>query len=297
MNCSQCQAANGPDAAFCANCGARLAPAEAPTGAAGYASAPSAPGAPGYGAEGTPAGYGSAGGSSAGYGTSGGYAAPPPPPAGYGPPSGAPTGYPQAQYGQAPGQDQYGQGQPQDQYGQGQYQPSGTGPYIPPSAGTPAAGFDLNRLSTVDRTVGIATLITMISLWLPWFTGHYSVLGETSSGTISGTGDHGWLWIEFILALLLLAYLVARANWEKLPFNLPVAHSTLLAAGTGVQFLLILLGFFALPSTDGIQGLSVSWDFGAFIALIASIVAAAPVIYPTAKSYLETRKGSGSQSY
>jgi hypothetical protein len=285
MNCSQCQAANGPDAAFCANCGARLAPAEAPTGAAGYASAPSAPG---YGAEGTPAGYGSAGGSSAGYGTSGGYAAPPPPPAGYGPPSGAPTGYPQAQYGQAPGQDQYGQGQ---------YQPSGTGPYIPPSAGTPAAGFDLNRLSTVDRTVGIATLITMISLWLPWFTGHYSVLGETSSGTISGTGDHGWLWIEFILALLLLAYLVARANWEKLPFNLPVAHSTLLAAGTGVQFLLILLGFFALPSTDGIQGLSVSWDFGAFIALIASIVAAAPVIYPTAKSYLETRKGSGSQSY
>ena len=49
----------------------------------------------------------------------------------------------------------------------------------------------------------------MISLWLPWFSGNYSALGETSTGTISDTGDHGWLWLEFILALVLLVYLAA----------------------------------------------------------------------------------------
>ncbi|HEY1821620.1 MAG TPA: hypothetical protein VGG83_16985 [Trebonia sp.] len=161
----------------------------------------------------------------------------------------------------------------------------------------PPVSFDLNRLTTVDKTVAIATLITMISLWLPWYSGHYSVLGITSSGTVSGTGDHGWLWIEFILALVLIAYLVARAAWDQLPFNLPIAHTPLLMVGTGLQFLLILIGFFATPSTGGVAGLSVSWDFGAFLALIASIVAAAPVVYPAAKSYLDSRKGSGPKTY
>jgi hypothetical protein len=161
----------------------------------------------------------------------------------------------------------------------------------------PPANFDLNRLTTVDKIVGIATLITMISLWLPWFSGHYSVLGITSSGSISGTGDHGWLWIEFVLALALIVYLAARAAWEQLPFNLPIAHDRLLMVGTGLQFLLILIGFFTVPSTDGIQGLSVSWDFGAFLALIASIVAFGPVSYPVVKSYLDSRKGTGAGTY
>jgi hypothetical protein len=263
MNCAQCQAANGPDAAFCGNCGARLAPAGPPAGAGGYTSSPDSP--PGYNPSGAPAGHSP-------YGASGGYNAPS---AGYGPAGGqGPTGYPQ-----------------------GQYQPGASGPRIQRSSGMPPVNFDLNRLTTVDKTVGVATLITMISLWLPWFSGHYSVLGITSSGSISGTGDHGWLWIEFVLALALIVYLAARAAWDRLPFNLPIAHERLLIAGTGLQFLLILIGFFAMPSTDGIQGLSVSWDFGAFLALIASIAAFGPVIYPLVKSYLDTRKGAGPRTY
>ena len=157
----------------------------------------------------------------------------------------------------------------------------------------PPVKFDLNRLTTVDKVVAVATLVTMISLWLPWFSGKYSALGETSTGTISGTGDHGWLWLEFILALALLAYLAARAAWDQLPFRLPVAHATLLIAGTGLQFLLILIAFFDMPSTNGVPGLSISWDFGAFLALIASIVAAGPVIYPAVRSYLDSRNAAG----
>jgi hypothetical protein len=248
-------------------------------------SAPAAP--PGPGAQGDPAGYGAAPGygSPAGYGNQAGYGgpagndAPPgyaPPPPGYGPSGGqAPGGYPQ-----------------------GQYPPGQSGPFTRRSSGLPPVNFDLNRLTSADKIVAVATLITMISLWLPWFSGTYSALGMTSSATISGTGDHGWLWLEFILALALLAYLAARAAWDRLPFNLPIAHERLLVVGTALQLLLIVIGFFAMPPTNGVPGLSISWDFGAFLALIASIVAAAPVIYPVVKSYLDSRNtASGAQRY
>jgi hypothetical protein len=158
------------------------------------------------------------------------------------------------------------------------------------STSLPPANFDLSRLTTVDRIVASATLVTMISLWLPWFSASFSGLGATTSASISGTGYHGWLWLEFILALALLGYFVARAAWEQLPFRLPVSDEWLLIGGTGLQFLLILIGFLAMPSTDGLQGYSVSWDFGAFIALLASITAAAPVVYPAVKTFLDSRK-------
>ena len=178
-----------------------------------------------------------------------------------------------------------------------QYQPGQAGPFGQRASALPPANFNLSRLTTVDRIIAGATLVTMISLWLPWYSGKYSLLGVTSTASVSGTREHGWLWLEFILALVLLAYLAARAAWDELPFSVPVAHTTLLIAGTGLQFLLILIGFFALPSTDGIPGLSVTWDFGAFLALIASIVAFGPVSYPVVKSYLDSRKGTGAGTY
>jgi hypothetical protein len=173
-----------------------------------------------------------------------------------------------------------------------QYQPGQSGPFTQRSSALPPANFSLSRLTTVDRIIAGATLVTMISLWLPWYTGKDSVLGITSTASISGTGDHGWLWLEFILALALLAYFAAKAAWAQLPFRLPVSDEWLLIGGTGLQFLLILIGFIALPSTDGIQGFSVSWDYGAFLALIASITAAAPVVYPAVKTYMDSRRAS-----
>ena len=196
-----------------------------------------------------------------------------------GPAGGAPTGYPPAG------------GQPPSGFPQGQYQPGSSGGFTQRS-NMPPANFDLTRLSTVDKVVAVASLVTMISLWLPWFTVSYTLIGRTSSGSASGTAVHGWLWLEFIVALALIAYLAARAAWDQLPISLPVSHETLLIAATGLQFLLVLIGFFAMPSTDGLDGFSVGWGFGAFLALIASIVAAGPVIYPAVKSYLDSRKAA-----
>ena len=191
------------------------------------------------------------------------------------PPSyGGPTGYP-------PAGDQ-------PPFPPGQYQPGTSGGFTQRQSSLPPVNFDLNRLTTVDKIVAVASLVTMISLWLPWFTASYL----TVSGSISGTGYHGWLWLEFFVALILIVYLAARAAWDQLPFGLPVGHQPLLIAGTGLQFLLILIGFFDMPSSNGLAGYSVGWGFGAFLALIASIVAAGPVIYPAVKSYLDSRNAA-----
>jgi hypothetical protein len=258
MNCPQCQTPNGSDAAFCGNCGAGLTPAGAPAQPGGYTSS-----------SGTPLAQ-----SASGPAAPGGYDAPP----SYGGPAGYPPagGYPPPM-GQAPG------GQPPA------YQPGTSGGFSQRASSLPPVKFDLGRLTTVDKIVAVASLVTMISLWLPWFTASY----QTVSGSISGTGYHGWLWLEFFVALILIAYLVARAAWDQLPFNLPVAHAPLLIVGTALQFLLVVIGFFDTPPTDNLAGYSVGWGFGAFLALIASIVAAGPVIYPAVRSYLESRNAAG----
>jgi hypothetical protein len=215
----------------------------------------------------------------AGSAAPGGYGAP----TGY-PPAGAPAGFPPA--GGPAGYPPAG-GQPPSGFPQGQYQPGTSGGFTQRSS-LPPVNFDLTRLSTVDKVIAVASFVTMISLWMPWFT--VSVKGLGGAGSISGTGYHGWLWLEFLLALALIAYLVARAAWDQLPFRLPVSHEMLLIAATGLQFLLILIGFLAKPS--GGLDVSVGWGFGAFLALIASIVAAGPVIYPAVKSYLNSRNAA-----
>jgi hypothetical protein len=250
MNCPQCQTANGPDSAFCGNCGAQMTVAQA-AAPGGYA--PQGAGTPlGYGASSAPTGYDVP----AGYNASGGYNNP-------GTPQ-QPAGYPQ-----------------------GQYQPPAAGGYKPGSTGVsvPSVSFDLNRATTVDKVVAVATFVALISIWMPWFT--VSALGY--SGSASGTTVHGWLWLEFLLALVLIAYLVARVAWDKLPFNLPVAHAPLLIVGTAIQLLLILIAFIDVPSS-GVASVSVGWGFGAFLGLLAALVAGGPVLVPAVRSYLESRK-------
>ena len=131
----------------------------------------------------------------------------------------------------------------------------------------------------------------MISIWLPWFSISWgsSTFQDAGSASISGTTGHGWLWLEFIVALALLAYLAARAAWDRLPFTMPVGHAPLLIAGTSLQLLLVLIAFIDIPyGSDG-----VGWTWGAFIALLAALAAAGPVVGPAVRSYLDSRKATG----
>lgn len=147
------------------------------------------------------------------------------------------------------------------------------------SAPSPASDFrlDLRRLNRVDQAVGIASLVVFISLFLPWY--GFSELGASYS--VSGTSAHGYLVIALILALLLIGYLLLRSGWDKFPLNLPIAHAPLLLIGTGLQFLLVLIGFFDKP----VAGLG--WEIGAYLALIAAVAAAAPVVIPAVRSWQE----------
>jgi hypothetical protein len=141
----------------------------------------------------------------------------------------------------------------------------------------PAFSLDIKRLSRNDRIVGGGTLVLFISLFLPWFT--------ASAGGFGGSVDglwHGYMYIDLILALAILAFLVVRAGFDVLPFRLPVAPEEALLVATGLNFLLALISFVFKPAGDAI--VSVGWGIGAFIGLIAAIVAVVPLGVPFVRS-------------
>jgi hypothetical protein len=155
--------------------------------------------------------------------------------------------------------------------------PEGSHQGMPSAAGE--FRLDVRRLSRVDQTVGVASLIVFIALFLPW----YGLSEFGASFTISGTSAHGYLVIVLIVALLLIGYLLLRSGWDRFPLNLPLAHAPLLLIGTGLQFLLVIIGFFDKPAAG------LDWEIGAYLALIAAAAAAAPVIIPAVRSWQESR--------
>lgn len=157
--------------------------------------------------------------------------------------------------------------------------PAGAGGPGAPMAAAPAQpfAFDAGRLSQTDRITGIASLVLLISLFLPWF----SVSAGPYSASASGTAAHGYLWIVFLLVLAIEAYLVLQAGFAQLPFQLPLSGEQLLLGATGINLLLVLIAFVFKP---GGYSLGVGWSFGAFIALIAAIVAFAPLITPIVRA-------------
>jgi hypothetical protein len=264
MICPRCQATMADNVSFCTNCGTQV-------GASGQGPAGSSPAAqPGYPPQGQP-GY------------------PPPAQAGY-----APPGYPpQAQPGYPPqGQPSYAppaqpgyppQGQPG--YSQPGYQPQQGQPEhrqpAPHHRATPPFSFDLKRLSRVDQVIGVASLILTITLFLPWF--GVSVYGYSASE--SGFSAHGYLIIPLLTAIALIVYLVMHAGWDDPPLKLPVAHAPLLLVTTGVQFLIVLLAFLFKPT-------GTNWQFGAYLGLLAALVACAAIVVPAVRSMQGGHTGS-----
>ena len=86
---------------------------------------------------------------------------------------------------------------------------------------------------------------------------------------------HGWMYLTLIISILLVAYLVLRAGWDKLPISQNVPHLTVMLVATVVNAVLTLIAFIDKPGGGG-----VGWGFGAVVGLIAAIVAAAPYAIP-----------------
>ena len=135
--------------------------------------------------------------------------------------------------------------------------------------------FDAARLSPADKIAGAASAVLLISLFLPWFS---ASAGPFASASASGVAAHGYLWVVVLLCLGIIAFLALGAGFAVMPARLPFARQTILLAATGLNLLIVLLAFFSRPSGLGL--VSVGWDFGAFVALIAAIVAATPLAAP-----------------
>lgn len=140
----------------------------------------------------------------------------------------------------------------------------------------------LRSWSPSEVFIGLATVALLVSLFLPWFSETASISGRTFTGSVSGTSAHGYLWLVFVLALIVLFVLIAPELIDRVPARLPSRQQLILGA-SGLSFLLVLLAFIAKPAATtpatGFAGLqlqisaSFGWSYGAYIALIAAVLA------------------------
>jgi hypothetical protein len=133
---------------------------------------------------------------------------------------------------------------------------------------------DWRRLTREEQAAGGATLVVLVSLFLPWF----GLDDPGTSTSVSGTGAHGYLVIVALLAVLTAGYLLQRSGREQFPLGLPVAHETVLMAGAGLQFAGVAIGFADVPAAG------LRWKFGAFLALIAAAAALGAALVPVLRS-------------
>jgi hypothetical protein len=129
-------------------------------------------------------------------------------------------------------------------------------------------------LNKADRITGGATLVLLVSLFIPWF--------GVSYFEEDGLSSHGYLYIVLLVSIALLVYLISRAGWDKLPINRSLAHAPTMFVATVINFVLVLFAFIFKPA-------GVGWEFGAYLALIVAAVGAAPLALPAIRARTAAR--------
>jgi len=158
--------------------------------------------------------------------------------------------------------------------------PTGGAGTSPGAHAKPQVKFDMASIERTDRLVGGGSLILFISLFLPWFSIHFGGLGTYSA---DGLTAHGYLYITLFVSLGVIGLLVADVlGLWKVPATSPLSRNQILLIATALNFVLVLLGFLLKPGGSG-----VGWSWGAFVALVASIVAAFPLGWPV----IQARRG------
>jgi hypothetical protein len=115
-------------------------------------------------------------------------------------------------------------------------------------------------------------LVLLVSFWLPWYS-----IGPFSA---NGLSAHGWLFIAVVDSIVLVLYVLITAfGVGDLAAQGRMSKDQLLALITGVNLALVVLGFLLKPT-------GLSWSWGAFLALVAAIVAFLPFGVP----FIEARR-------
>jgi hypothetical protein len=125
----------------------------------------------------------------------------------------------------------------------------------------------LNALSRGEWVLGAATLVLLVSFWLPWYS-----IGPLS---VDGLSAHGWLFIAVLDSIVLVLYVLIKAfGVGDLADMGRLSKDQLLTLLTGVNLaLVVVLGFLFKPA-------GLSWTWGAYLALAASTVAFVPFGVP-----------------
>jgi hypothetical protein len=158
-----------------------------------------------------------------------------------------------------------------------------------PQTVTSRLSFDARRWTWFDAIAGAAAVTLLFSLFDPWYDIRFTgcpggaCRADNRLGQLSGIVTHGYLWATFVAALAILVLLVLRAL-DRAGFFQSPSDRQLLAGLTGLNVSLVLLafldrpGFIHLPSQGPppalpLPLLTVSWQYGAWMAVTATIVA------------------------
>ena len=99
----------------------------------------------------------------------------------------------------------------------------------------------LNALNHRDRVVGPATLVLLVSFWLPWYS-----IGPFSA---DGLSAHGWLFIAVLDSIVLVLYVLITAfDLGDLAVQGRMSKEQVLALMTGVNLALVVLGVLLKPA-------------------------------------------------
>jgi len=144
---------------------------------------------------------------------------------------------------------------------------------------------DAKRWSRPQRITLVATVVLFVSLFLPWFSHDFGFASVSVDALW-----HGWMYLTLLISLAIILYLVAQAGFAEMPFELPVAEDRLLLVGTGANAVLTVLAFAFKPAGIGLPG--VDWAFGAYVGLVAAIVAVTPYAGPALQALQARRAAS-----
>jgi hypothetical protein len=139
------------------------------------------------------------------------------------------------------------------------------------SSGAYAFSIEVARWSRADMVVGVSTLILFVSLFLPWY---------SAGGFITVNGLwHAYEYITLIVSILIMGYLIFRAGFTQISPDLRISHDVLLIIVTAINLVVVVIGFVGKPvEQNNIFGITITLGAGAYLALIAAIVAVAGAV-------------------
>ena len=130
---------------------------------------------------------------------------------------------------------------------------------------------DINKLTIGDRVVGIAAIVFLISMFLPWYGLSVEGVGDPSR---NGFDYFFFGWIPLLLILAVAATIaISRFTTTELPNLGSLSWTQVQLIAAGLAALLVLLRLLITDSVEafGIDLGDLDRKFGLFIAALAAI--------------------------